>query len=133
MTQKGSENALPNIVFICSDHHRWDYIGSFGNEYVITPNLNAFAAKGTTITGAYCNSPLCVPSRIAMTSGRYAMNSGCFSNRHAVAPSIPTYIKKLRDNGINTAKHISGTIQINILYSIYTGYNRSFIYIFSKR
>ena len=31
------------------------------------------------------------------------MNSGCFSNRHAVAPSIPTYIKKLRDNGINTA------------------------------
>ncbi|WP_135553948.1 sulfatase family protein [Paenibacillus cymbidii] len=93
----------PNILFITSDHHRWDYMGNAGSAAVGTPNLDRLAARGTRIGRMYCNAPLCVPSRIAMTSGRYASNTGCFTNRQPVDPGIPTFLHSLRAGGYHTA------------------------------
>ncbi|WP_165452518.1 sulfatase [Paenibacillus thalictri] len=93
----------PNIILITSDHHRWDYMGCAGAEQVITPNLDRLAQWGTRLERVYCNTPLCVPSRIAITTGRYAMNTGCFTNRHPVDPDAPTFLHELRNAGYHTA------------------------------
>ena len=53
----------PNVLWIWTDQQRWDALGAGGNPHIRTPNLDALAASGTLFTRAYCNSPLCMPSR----------------------------------------------------------------------
>jgi len=95
--------ATPNVVFIIADHHRADYLGCAGADFIHTPNLDRLAARGTLVDGMYTNAPLCVPARIALTSGRYPMNTGCFTNRHPVDPSIPTFLHRLQQAHVTTA------------------------------
>lgn len=94
---------VPNVVFIISDHHRWDYMGCVGADFVRTPNLDGLAACGTVVSQTYCTAPVCVPSRVAITSGRYPMNTGCFSLWLPADPAMPTFLHSLRDQGIHTA------------------------------
>lgn len=58
-----------NIVFICSDQHRAKAMGSYGNAKVKTPNLDRLAAHSVRFTDAYCDSPLCAPSRASIVTG----------------------------------------------------------------
>jgi len=62
----------PNIIVIMSDEHNAGVLGSYGNDIVHTPNLDDLSRQGVTFEGCYCNSPLCVPSRLSFTSGKYA-------------------------------------------------------------
>ena len=92
----------PNVVFIMDDQHRWDFMGCESNGVTHTPNLNRLGAEGAVFRSAYCASPLCCPSRQAILSGRYGMNSGCFTNLHELAPGTPTFVGRLRDSGYHT-------------------------------
>ncbi len=79
-----------NVVFITSDQHRRDACGCYGNPIVQTPNLDALAARGVRFTQAYCDSPLCAPSRASYISGRQVHNHGALT--HAIngrSPGIP--------------------------------------------
>lgn len=96
-------NQTPNVIFIISDHHRFDYLGCEGADFIHTPNLDQLAARGTRLSSMYSTTPLCVPQRIAITAGRYPHNTGCFTNRHPVDPSIPTFLHQLRAAGVHTA------------------------------
>jgi choline-sulfatase len=58
-----------NILLIMSDEHRRDALGSAGHPLVQTPNLDALSEQGVRFTNAYCNSPLCVPSRASFATG----------------------------------------------------------------
>lgn len=64
----------PNILFFYSDDQRADTIAALGNPHLRTPNLDALAARGTTLTRAYCmGSPhgaVCIPSRAMLMTGR---------------------------------------------------------------
>ncbi len=91
-----------NVIFITSDHHRWDFLSTVGGP-VETPCLDQLAARGTRLNKAYCQTPLCVPGRIAMTTGRYPMNTGYFTNRHPIDPAEPSFVRELRQSGIHTA------------------------------
>jgi arylsulfatase len=53
----------PNILWICTDQQRYDTIGALGNPYVSTPNIDRLVAEGVAFTHAYCQSPICTPSR----------------------------------------------------------------------
>jgi len=55
----------PNILVIMSDEHNASVTGCYGNSIVRTPNFDRLAAGGITFDSCYCNSPLCVPSRLA--------------------------------------------------------------------
>ncbi|MFH1760478.1 MAG: sulfatase-like hydrolase/transferase, partial [bacterium] len=93
----------PNIVFIISDQHRWDFMGYEDNGFTHTPNLNRLAADGFRFSNAYCTAPLCSPSRAAVASGRYGMNSGCFTNLHELPAGTPGFVTQLRSAGYTTA------------------------------
>lgn len=92
----------PNFLLITSDHHRWDFM-SCVNGPVQTPALDRLAANGTRIEHAYCQAPVCVPSRIAITTGRYPMNTGNFTNRHPIDSALPSFVRELRNSGVHTA------------------------------
>ncbi len=70
----------PNILVIMSDEHKASVAGCYGNAIVRTPNLDRLAAQGITFDAAYTNSPLCVPSRLSFTSGKYISRVGAWNN-----------------------------------------------------
>jgi choline-sulfatase len=83
----------PNILVIMSDEHNAGVLGCNGNDIVKTPNLDGLARRGIAFQGCRCNSPLCVPSRLLFTSGKYASRVGAWNNScwlpSAEYPSLP--------------------------------------------
>ncbi len=71
---------VPNILIIMSDEHNAGVTGCYGNEIVRTPSLDLLAQRGVTFEDCYCNSPLCVPSRLSFTSGKYISRVGAWNN-----------------------------------------------------
>lgn len=69
-----------NLVIIMADEHNRDVMGAYGHTLVQTPNLDRLAARGTRFTDAYCNSPICVPSRAAFATGQYVHQTGHWDN-----------------------------------------------------
>lgn len=70
----------PNLLIVMSDQHVPFACGAYGSEVARTPNIDALAARGTTFDAAYCNSPICVPSRASMATGRYVHRTGNADN-----------------------------------------------------
>jgi len=70
----------PNILVIISDEHNASVIGCYNNPLIKTPNLDGLARQGIVFESCYCNSPLCVPSRLSFTSGKYISRIGAWSN-----------------------------------------------------
>ena len=60
-----------NILWITTDQQRADTIHALGNRQIRTPNLNRLCAEGTAFTRAYCQSPICTPSRTSFLTGLY--------------------------------------------------------------
>jgi arylsulfatase A-like enzyme len=71
-----AEDGKPNILWICGDDHAAYVIGAYGNAKVRTPNLDRLAAGGMRFDRAYCNVPLCAPSRQSFITGRYPRSLG---------------------------------------------------------
>ncbi|MEX2374966.1 MAG: sulfatase-like hydrolase/transferase [Dehalococcoidia bacterium] len=69
-----------NTLVIMSDEHNRAIAGCYGNEIASTPNIDALAARGTNFTNAYCNSPICVPSRASFQTGLYVHDIGFWDN-----------------------------------------------------
>ena len=65
----------PNILLIMSDEHAPMYSGTYGHPLVQTPNMDRLAEQEFVFTNAYCNSPLCGPSRMSFMTGRYVPKS----------------------------------------------------------
>lgn len=61
----------PNILWYCTDQQRFDTIAALGNPHIHTPNIDAFVQQGTAFTHAYCQSPICTPSRASFLTGMY--------------------------------------------------------------
>ncbi|UXN75577.1 sulfatase-like hydrolase/transferase [Devosia sp. A8/3-2] len=70
----------PNILWFCTDQQRFDTIGALGNPHVSTPNIDQLAAAGTAFTTAYCQSPICTPSRSSFLTGVYPSTAGASRN-----------------------------------------------------
>lgn len=69
-----------NVVVLMTDEHNAAITGCYGDPLVRTPTLDALAATGVRFTAAYCQNPICVPSRVSLVSGRMASNLGQFGN-----------------------------------------------------
>lgn len=80
----------PNLLYIHSDQHSPHVTGCYGDELVDTPNLDRLAASGVVFDNAYCCSPICVPSRMSMLSGRHPFQNEVWTNEHGLDSRIPT-------------------------------------------
>ena len=67
----------PNILWICTDQQRFDTIRALGNLHAQTPRLDQLVKEGTTFTNAFCQSPVCAPSRASFLTGRYPRTTRC--------------------------------------------------------
>jgi len=74
----------------------------YGQARVNAPSLQALADRGVLFENAYCNSPLCSPSRFAMQTGRLASRIGAYDNAAEFPASLPTLVHYLRTLGYRT-------------------------------
>lgn len=93
----------PNIVVIQADQMAAQALGAYGNEAALTPNMDALAQDGAVFDRAYCNTPLCAPSRASMMTGRMPSEVDCLDNGDDFAASVPTFAHRLRKLGYHTA------------------------------
>ena len=89
----------PNILWICTDQQRADLLGCYGSSAARTPNLDALAAGGVTFTNAYCQSPICSPSRGSFMTGRYPQTCRLRQNGQALPADEVLVTRRFRDAG----------------------------------
>jgi choline-sulfatase len=90
-----------NLLFILSDEHNRKIAGCYGHPFIKTPNIDRLAASGTRFTSAYCNSPICVPSRASMATGRYVNEIGYWDNANPYTGAPKSWHEVLRDNNVD--------------------------------
>ncbi len=61
----------PNIIFILADDLGYRELGSYGQEKIKTPHLDALAAQGMRFTRAYSGNAVCAPSRCVLMTGKH--------------------------------------------------------------
>jgi arylsulfatase A-like enzyme len=93
------QNKKFNILWVCTDSQRWDTLGCYGNKWVKTPNIDRLAADGILFENAYCQNPLCTPSRGSFLTGRYPVTNKLRQNGQDIPESEILVTRVLRDNG----------------------------------
>ena len=82
----------PNVLFLFSDQHTQRIAGCYGDAVAQTPHLDRLARGGIVFDNAYCPSPLCVPSRMSMLTGRYPAEQECWTNDDYLRSDAPTWL-----------------------------------------
>ena len=92
----------PNILLIMADQLAPHFTGAYGHPTVKTPNIDALASLGTRFDTAYCNSPLCAPSRSAFMTGQLVSRTTVYDNAAELRASVPTFAHYLTRLGYRT-------------------------------
>jgi choline-sulfatase len=90
---------MPNVLFIISDQHQQKVTGCYGHGFIQTPNIDGLAARGTRFTTAYSSSPICIPARAALATGRYVHEIGYWDNSHAYDGRVKSWHHMVREQG----------------------------------
>src|SRR3954447_6873048 len=110
-------SARPNLLVIMADEHAPQFSGFGGHPIVKTPHLDRLAAEGTLFEHAYCNSPLCVPSRMSFMTGRYVHHVGAWDNATALPTGAVTWAHLVRAAGYDAVlsgkQHFIGPDQLH--------------------
>ena len=89
----------PNILWICTDQQRADSLGCYGNAFVRTPTIDRLAGTGALFEHAYCQSPVCTPSRASFLTGRYPRTTRCRQNGQSIPSDEVLVTRLLADAG----------------------------------
>ncbi|MCW1912469.1 sulfatase-like hydrolase/transferase [Luteolibacter sp. GHJ8] len=104
----------PNVVVVLIDDMGWGDFSCFGNTEAKTPNIDRLASEGLRFRQFYVNSPICSPSRCALTTGQYPqrwkitsfLNNRADNERRGMAqwldPKAPTLARSLKAAGYAT-------------------------------
>ena len=108
----------PNILFIMADQMAAPILPLHDAASPIQmPNLMQLAADAVVFDAAYCNSPLCAPSRFTLVSGQLPSKIGAYDNAADFPADVPTYAHYLRSLGYRTAlsgkMHFCGPDQLH--------------------
>ena len=93
----------PNILLFITDQHRFDYLGCAGHRLLKTPHIDAIAARGTFFTRFYVATPVCMPNRATLMTGRMPSVHGVRSNGSPLSLFSNTFVDALRAGGYATA------------------------------
>ncbi len=111
----------PNILMLFSDEHNARMSGFMGHQIVQTPNLDRLAAEGVTFDSAYCNSPLCSPSRQSFMAGLHCHHIDMWNNTSSMPPDTVTWAHMLSLAGYETS--LFGKMHFNGYQKMY-GFDR---------
>jgi len=89
-----------NVLLVCSDEHDPRHAGFMGSAVVRTPRLDRLAAGGTVFENAYTPSPICVPARASMATGRWVHDHRCWDNAIAYDGRQPSWGHRLQQGGV---------------------------------
>jgi choline-sulfatase len=92
----------PNILIVMADQLGAPALPAYGNRIARTPNLDRLAETGVVFSNAYCNSPLCGPSRYVLMSGRMPSAIGAYDNAVEFPATLPSFAHHLRLAGYRT-------------------------------
>jgi len=92
----------PNVLIIVGDDHTCDGLGAYGSKLAHTPSLDRLAAQGVRFDRAYCNAPICTPSRQSFLCGRYPQAVGVTLLTHALDDDAFTLADRLYYAGYRT-------------------------------
>ena len=95
-------NERPNILFLQADQLSASALNVYGNTVTKTPNIDRLVTQGVTFDNAYCNNPLCVPSRASMLTGLLGSTIDVYDNGSEFSSSTPTFVHYLRKEGYQT-------------------------------
>ena len=93
------QDGRPNILILMTDEHAAQFAGTYGHPFIATPGMDRLASEGVTFDAAYCNNPLCVPSRLSFMTGRYTHRCGGWDNSTALPVDAVTWPYALRAQG----------------------------------
>jgi len=86
--------AQPNVLFIAVDDLR-PQLGCYGHKETLSPHIDALASRGTVFQRAYCNVPVCGPSRVSVLTGiRTSSSQWKTSDLREDFVSLPLFFKK---------------------------------------
>jgi choline-sulfatase len=107
----------PNFLILMADQLTARALPAYGNRIAKTPHIDALAAAGVVFDSFYCNSPLCLPSRLSFLSGRQVSAIGAYDNAAECPAQVPTFAHYLRRAGYQTVlsgkMHFAGADQLH--------------------
>ena len=105
-----------NVLLIMADQLNPMVLPAYGGR-ARTPAIDRLAAGGAVFDAAYCNSPLCAPSRAAFMTGRLPSRTGGYDNAAPFGSDVPTFAHMMRMRGYRTTlagkMHFAGPDQLH--------------------
>lgn len=92
-----------NFVLFITDQHRADFLGCYGHPVLRTPHIDSIASRGTAFDRFYVASPVCMPNRASLMTGRMPSVHGVRSNGIPLSRRAVTFVDLLRAAGYRTA------------------------------
>ncbi len=93
----------PNFLFFITDQHRADYLGCYGHPVLKTPHIDSIAERGTRFDRFHAASPVCMPNRASLITGRYPSAHGARRNGVPLPARANTFLDVLREGGYRCA------------------------------
>jgi choline-sulfatase len=106
-SEKSEKKQKPNVLFIIADDLTATAVSSYENKACHTPNIDKLASEGVRYSKAYCQYPVCGPSRASFMSGYYpnaTTTFGYVSGRENIGPDRDTWSQLFKKNGYYTAR-----------------------------
>jgi len=100
-----SQSDRPNVIMVLADQMHAGLMGCAGHPQAKTPNFDRFAAEGVRFTNAYCQNPICTPSRVSILSGQYCHNHGYYGLSGPAWFELPNLFRHFRAHGYRTSAH----------------------------
>ncbi len=89
----------PNLLLFVADQMRCDSLSHMGNPASKTPNLDSLLEDGVSFRNAYCQNPVCVPSRCSFLTGRYPHTTGHRTMHFLQEPQEPNILRSMKNQG----------------------------------
>ncbi len=101
-----AESPAPQrVIWITSDHMRYDHIAAHGHDAMVSPHLDRLVRSGVNFHDCYVQSPLCMPSRCSFMTGQYPQQTGVTENGQCLPPDFePTVATAFKAAGYQTAQ-----------------------------